>query len=164
MPGQREQTERDHGRADNAGRGAEQHADEHDADAEAAAHRARQMPDHLHQVFRELRLFQHHAHEHEQRNGEQSRIGDDAENAAGKQIEQQAAEAEIPEDKTRGRQCQPDGNARQQQHEKRCQHQDGENFQITHQTLRIAIQLLIACDSDCRKRMAKPAGISALTI
>ena len=97
------------------------------------------MADHLHQVFGELGFLQHHAHEDEERDREQRGIGDDAEDAARKQIEQKAAEADVTEHEAGGRQREPDRNAGHQQHEERHQHQDGENFQRAHQALRIAI-------------------------
>ena len=48
---QRQQAERHHGGADDAGGRAHQHADQDDADAEPAAQRAGEMTDHVHQVF-----------------------------------------------------------------------------------------------------------------
>ena len=97
--GQREQTERHHGGADDARGRAHQHADQDDADAEPAAQRAGDMADHVHEVFGESGAFQHHAHEHEQRDREQRRVRDHAEDATRQQIEQQRTEAEQPNTK-----------------------------------------------------------------
>ena len=98
---QREQAERDDGGADDAGGRAHQHADQDDADAHAAAQAAGEMADHVHQVFGELGFLQHHAHEDEQRDGEQRVVGRHAEDARRQQVEQQRAEAEIAEDTAR---------------------------------------------------------------
>ena len=129
---QRQQPERHHGRADDAGRRAHQHADNNDADAEAAAQLAGGMRDHLHQVFGQPRFFQHHAHEHEQRHGDQRVVRDHAEDAVGQQIEQQRAEADVAEHEAGGRQRQRDRNARHQQDEERHQHQEREQLVEGH--------------------------------
>ncbi len=108
--GQREQPERHHRGADDAGGRAHQHADQHDADAEAAAQRAGGMADHVHQVLGQPRPLQHHAHEDEQRDRQQRRVGDHAEDAVRQQIEQQRAEAD--DSRTPGRKspasCRPE--------------------------------------------------------
>ncbi len=88
-PGQGEEAERHDRGADDAGGRAHQHADQDDADAKAAAQRAGGMADHIHQVFGEPRALQHHAHEDEERDGEQRGVGDDAEDAMRQQVEQQ---------------------------------------------------------------------------
>ena len=107
--GQRQQAERHHGGADDAGGRAHQHADQDDADAEPAAQRAGGVADHVHQVLGQPGSLQHHAHEDEQRDREQRRIGDDAEDAVRQQIEQQRAEAEIAEHEAESRaSCRPE--------------------------------------------------------
>ena len=132
---QRQQAERHHRGADDAGGGAHEHADDDDADAEPAAQVSGRVRDHFHQVFGELGFLQHHAHEDEQRHGDQRVVCHHAEDAAGQQIEQQRAEADIAEHQTGRRQRQRDRNARQQQDEESDQHQDGENFIKRHRAL-----------------------------
>ena len=61
-----------------------------------------EMADHLHQVLGQPRFLQHHAHEHEQRHGDQRVVGDDAEDAVRQQVEQQRAEAELAEHEAGG--------------------------------------------------------------
>ena len=114
---QREQAERHDGGADDAGGGAHEHADDDDADAEPATQISGRMRDHVHQIFGELGFLQHHAHEDEQRHGDQRVVRHHAEDAAWKQIEQQRAEADIAEHQTGGRQRQSNRDARQQQDE-----------------------------------------------
>ncbi len=129
---QSEQAERHHRGADDAGGGAHENADDDDADAEPATQVSGRMRDHVHQVFGELGFLQHHAHEDEQRHGDQRVVRHHAEDAAGKQIEQQRAEADIAEHQTGRRQRQSNRDARQQQDEESDQHQDGENFIKRH--------------------------------
>ncbi len=62
-------------------------------------------------------------------------IGDDAEDASRQQVEQRQPEAEIAEDEAGRRQCQPDRNAREQQHEERHQHQGGEKLKAHERLL-----------------------------
>ena len=90
--------------------------------------RAGGKPDHVHQFLGELGFLQHHAHEHEQRNGEQRVVRHHAEDAVRQQIEQVDAEAEIAEDEAGGGERQPDRNAGEQQHEKGDQHQGREDL------------------------------------
>ena len=105
---QRDEAERDDGGADDAGGGAHQHADQDDADAHAAAQPAGQVADHVHQVVGDLGLLQHHAHEHEQRDGDQRVVGGHAVDACRQQIEQAGAEAEIAPEQATHRQRQGD--------------------------------------------------------
>ena len=130
--GQRQQPERHHGGADDPGGRAHQHADQDNADAEPAAQRAGGVADHIHQVFCQPGAFQHHAHEDKERDREQGRIGDDAEDAVRQQVEQQRAEAEIAEDQAGDRERHADRDAGHQQHEERHQHQDREDFVAKH--------------------------------
>ena len=129
---QREQAERHDGGANDAGCGAHENADDDDADTEPATQVSGRVRDHVHQLFRELGFFQHHAHEDEQRHGDQRVVCHHAEDAAWKQIEQQRAEADIAKHQTGRRQRQSNRDARQQQDEEPDQHQDGENFIKRH--------------------------------
>ena len=98
-----------------------------------AAQAAGGVADHLHQVFGQPRFLQHHAHEHEQRHGDQRVVGHHAEDAVRQQVEQQRAEAEIAEHQAGGRERQRDRNARHQQDEERHQHQEREQLVERHQ-------------------------------
>ena len=129
---QRQQSERHDRGADDAGRGAHQHADQDDADAEPAAQAAGGVRDHLHQVFGQPRFLEHHPHEHEQRHRDQRVVGDDAEDAVRQQVEQQRSEAEIAEHEAGGGERERDRNARHQQDEERHQHQDREDLVQGH--------------------------------
>ena len=116
---QSEQAERYDRGADDAGGGAHEHADDDDADTEPATQVSGRMRDHVHQIFGELGFLQHHAHEDEQRHGDQRVVRHHAEDAAWKQIEQQRAEADIAKYQTGRRQRQSNRDARQQQDEER---------------------------------------------
>ena len=69
--GQRDQPHGHDGRADDAGGGGQQRADEDDGDAEAAGHRAEQLGHGDQQILGDPGPLQHDAHEHEQRNRDQ---------------------------------------------------------------------------------------------
>ena len=68
---QRNQTHRDHGGTEDAGRRRQQGADEDHRNPEAARHGAEQLRHRHEQVFGDLRALQHDAHEYEQRNRNQ---------------------------------------------------------------------------------------------
>ena len=70
---QGEQAHGDDGGADNAGRSGQQGAHDHNGNAQAAAHRSEECTHGLEQFFGDLGLFQHHAHEDEERDGHQDR-------------------------------------------------------------------------------------------
>ena len=136
---QGEQAERHHGRADDASGRAHQHADHDDADAEPAAQVAGGVRDHLHQIFGQPRLFEHHAHEHEQWHGDQRVVGHHAEDTVGQQIEQAGTEADIAENQSGGGERESHRNAGHQKSEERHQHQQREQLVEGHQaTLRQA--------------------------
>ena len=159
--GQRQQAERHDGGADDAGGRAHQHADEDDADAEPAAQRAGGEPDHVHQLFGELGFLQHHAHEHEQRNGEQRVIGHHAEDAVRQQVEQVRCRSRDSRTRSRwwpasGRpECRPSAERRTPP------------ASAMARTSKLIAPLRtpgadwMACASDCRNSSAKPSGIIA---
>ena len=121
---QRDEAERDDGGADDAGGGAHQHADQDDADAHAAAQTAGQMADDVHQVVGDLGFLQHHAHEHEQRDGDQRVVGGHAVDARRQQIEQAGAEAEIAPEQPADGEREGHRHTDRQQHEERDDAQD----------------------------------------
>ena len=96
---QRDQRDGDDGGADHALGGGEQHADQHDRDAEAAGQRAEQPAHRFEQILGDARALQHHAHEDEQRDREQHRVGHHAEDA----LRQRVEEAEVHRAERRGR-------------------------------------------------------------
>ena len=108
--------------------------DQDDADAHAAAQAAGQMADDVHQVVGDLGFLQHHAHEHEQRDGDQRVVGRHAVDAGGQQIEQAGAKAEIAPEQPADGQRQRDRHADRQQHEERDDAQDRQQLGVGHVT------------------------------
>ena len=88
---QHDQAHRHRRSADDAFGGGEQHADEDHRNAKAARQRAEQPAHGFQQILGDARALQHHAHEDEERDGEQHVVGHDAENA----LRQRAKEREI---------------------------------------------------------------------
>ena len=163
--GQRQQPERDHGGADDAGGGAHQHAHADDAQRHAAAQAAGQVADHVEQVFGQARLLQHHAHEHEQRDRQPLVVGHHAVDARRQQVEQRLAEADEAEHEAARRQRDAHRHAGHQQREEADQQADREPLVWRHRAAvwvsrRAAAAL---CASACSANSAKPSGISALS-
>src|SRR3546814_10232729 len=77
-----------------AGGGGEQRADQDDRHAETAAQAAEQPAHGLQQLLGDAAVLQHHAHEDEQRNGDQDVVGDDAEDALAERAEQRGRSEE----------------------------------------------------------------------
>jgi hypothetical protein len=65
--GQRDHAHGDHGGADDAGGGGQQRADQHHRDAQAPAQLAEQPAHGVEQFLGDAALFQHRAHQHEER-------------------------------------------------------------------------------------------------
>ena len=131
---QRDEAERDDGRADDAGGGPHQHADYDDADAHAAAQAAGQMADDIHQVVGDLGFLQHHAHEDEQRDGNQRVVGRHAIDAGRQQVEQARTEAEIAPEQPADSQREGHRHADSEQSEERDDAQDGQQLGVGHVT------------------------------
>ena len=83
-----------HGGADDAGGGAEQHADQHDGQAHAAVQAAHGLADRLQHVLGDFGFLQHHPHKRKQRYRQQRVVADHAEHARRQQAEQHWAEAD----------------------------------------------------------------------
>jgi hypothetical protein len=85
---QHDQAHGDDGRAHDALGGGEQYAHQHDRDRKPTGARAEQPAHGFQQVLGEARAFEHHAHEHKQRDRDQHLVGHDAEHT-GRQRAQQ---------------------------------------------------------------------------
>src|SRR5690606_14528953 len=101
---QRQQTERDNGGPDDAGRGAHQHANQNDGKSHSAWKGATQESDDVEQIFGQARSLQHYAHEHEERHGQKRVVGGDTVDSERYQVEQRHPEAEITEGESRDEQ------------------------------------------------------------
>src|SRR5690606_11723778 len=77
-----------HRGADDAGTGGQQHAHQDHRDAEPAPQGAAQAAHVAEQILRQLRLFQHHPHEHEQRHRDQGGVDDGAVDAVRQGVEE----------------------------------------------------------------------------
>ena len=81
---QGEQAHGDHGRADDAGGGRQQHADQGHREAESAAQGTEQAGHGIEQVFRHPRTLQHHSHKDKERHRDQDLVGHDPEEPVGR--------------------------------------------------------------------------------
>ncbi len=165
---ERQQADGDDRGADDARRRPHQHADDDDGKAHAAAHPSHGMADDVDQVLGHAGFLQHHAHEDEQRQGQQGVIGDDAVNAPRQQAEQAGPEAEIAEQQAGHGERDGDGNADHQKPEEATDHADGEQFHFRHcgavRSARAAAKVVRAPRAwliACRPRRPNPKGMKA---
>ena len=133
---QGQQAHRHHGGADNAGRGRQQRADNDDGYAQPAAHGAKQGPHRFEQFLGNARFLQHHAHEDEERNGDEdgaidlhqiavNALREGAQMHRVKQVQRQAEQGKAERDTGQG-----EGNriAAQQGGKSDQEHQEGQEF------------------------------------
>ena len=121
---QRHQPHGDDGRSDDAGGGREKRADDGDREAEAAAHRPEEATHGVEQVFRHMRFLEHHAHDDEERHGEQEIVLRDADDALGQEqdevgLHEPAGEPDGGEQERRAAEDEGDRIAGQQESEER---------------------------------------------
>ena len=94
---QRHQPHGDDGGPDDAGGGGEQRADQRDRERQPAVHPPEQAAHRFQQVFRDARALQHHAHEDEQRHGDQHLVGHLPEDARRQGRQRQRGPGEMAE-------------------------------------------------------------------
>ncbi len=122
----------DDGGADDAGRRGKKRADEEDREAEPAAHGAEQAGAGVDQFLRDARALQHHAHQHEERDGDQHVVGHDAVDALGKCLQEGIGhrpghQADGEEDERAACERESDGKAGEEQREGAAEHGKAED-------------------------------------
>ncbi len=136
-PEHRRQRQEPHGDdrgADDARRGGEQGADDGDGNSQASGQAAEQHSHGVEQLLGHFGPLKHHAHEHEQGDGDQHvvghRIAVDARRQSAEEREVEGAEcpADRREQQSRTREGERDGEPGQQKNAGRREHQDVEGF------------------------------------
>jgi hypothetical protein len=169
---QRHQPHGDDRGADDARRRGKQRPDDEDRKAEPAAHCAEQAGAGVDQLLRDARALQHHAHQHEERDGDQHVVGHDAVDALGERLQEGIVHgtrrhADGEEDESTASESEGHGKAGEEQREGAAEHGEAEDVlqhvQRSPLPAASAANALSAMEMPCTASSTAKAGISVLS-